>query len=122
LVDRQCIRALKVLTILEVLTIGSNLEVLPVFSFREEAEMLLRLGGSETDCRVRESTYGELTSVLYASCRDVRRVALDPLSGMVVESKVGFASPSREAFIEVLLPSHSMPTAVEEPHITGVAS
>lgn len=95
---------------------------MPVFNFREEAEMLLRLGVSETGYRVRESLCGELTSVLYAPCRGVRRVALDPLPEMTVESKVGFVSLSREAFVELLLPSHSMPPAVEEPHITGGAS
>ena len=83
--------------------------------------MFLRLGVSETGWRVREITCGELVSVLYAPCRDVRRVALDPLPEMAVESTVGFVSLSREAFVDVLLPSDPIPPAVEEPRMIGVA-
>lgn len=94
---------------------------MPVFSFEEEAEMFLRLGALGTGWRVRETTCGELVSVLYAPCRDVKRVALDPLPEMAVQSTVGFVSLSREAFVEVLLPSDPIPLAIEEPRMTGVA-
>jgi hypothetical protein len=107
---------------MEVLTIGSYKEVLPVFSFNEEAEMFLRFGVSGTGWRVRESTCGELTSVLYASCRDVEHVALDPLPEIVAEGMVGFVSLSRKAFIGVILPSDPTPSVVEGPRIIGVAS
>jgi hypothetical protein len=116
LVVRRCTRGL------EVLTIDGNGEVLPVFGFKEEAEMFLRLGVSGTGWRVRETTRGELVSVLYAPCRDVRLVALDPLPEMAFESTVGFVSLGREAFVEVLLPSNPIPSAVEEPRTIGVAS
>jgi hypothetical protein len=107
---------------MEVLTIGSYKEVLPVFSFNEEAEMFLRFGVSGTSWRIRESTCGELTSVLYTSCRDIEHVALDPLPEMVAEGMVGFVSLSREAFIGVILPSDPIPSVVEEPRIVGVPS
>ncbi len=107
---------------MEVLTIGSYKEVLPVFSFNEEAEMFLRFGVSGTGWRIRESTCGELTSVLYTSCRDIEHVALDPLPEMVAEGMVGFVSLSREAFIGVILPSDPIPSVVEEPRIVGVPS
>lgn len=104
---------------MEVLTIGSNEEVLPVFSFKEEAEMFLRFGVSGAGWRVRESTCGELASVLRASCRDIGHIALDPLPEMVAEGTVGFVSLSRKAFIGVLLPSDPIPTVVEEPRVTA---
>ena len=103
----------------EVFTVDSNKEVLPVFSFKEEAEMFLQLGVRETGWQVRESTCGELTSILYSPCKDVRRVALDPLPEMVAERTVGFVSLTREAFIEGLLPSAPIPSATDT---TGIAS
>jgi hypothetical protein len=107
---------------MEVLTVGSFREVLPVFSYKEEAELFLRLEGWETGWRVRDSTCGELVSVLYAPCRKVRRVALDPLPEMTFESTIRFVSLSREAFIKALLPSDPMPSTVEEPRMTGVVA
>ena len=96
---------------LEVFTIGSN--VLPVFSFREEAEMFLGLGYAADGWQLRETTCGELVSVLYGPCREVTHVSLDPVPGMVE-----FVSLSRERFIEVLL-SDLTPPAGET---IGVAS
>ena len=93
---------------LEVFTIGSD--TLPVFSFREEAEMFLGPGhaASDTSWQVRETTCGELVSVLYGPCRDVTHVSLDPVPGMV-----GLVSLSRMAFIGALLASDLTPPAVE---------
>lgn len=93
---------------------------MPVFSFREEAKIFLQLGVLETGWRVMESTCEELVSVLYDPCKDVRRVALDPLPKMAVENTVGFVSLSREAFVEGLLPSYPILPAVEELRMTGV--
>ncbi len=61
---------------LEVFTIGSD--VLPVFSFREEAQMFLGLGHAADSWQVKETTGGELVSVLYGPYREVEHVALDP--------------------------------------------
>ena len=97
---------------LEVLTIGSN--VLPVFSFREEAEMFLGLGHATDGWQVRKTTCGELVSVLYGQCREVERVSLDPIPGMVQ-----LVSLSRKAFVRVLLASNLTPPAIET---SGVAS
>ena len=89
---------------LEVFTIGSN--VLPVFSFREEAEMFLGLGYAADGWRVKETTYGELVSVLFAFHRKIRGVLLDPhpadLSEDVAVSVVG-----RSAFVSSLLETRS---------------
>lgn len=97
---------------LEVFTIGTD--VLPVFSFREEAEMFLGLGHAADGWQVRETTCGELVSVLHGPCREVRHVALDPLPGMVE-----LVSLSRKAFVSALLTSELTPPAVEA---VGVAS
>jgi hypothetical protein len=97
---------------LEVSTIGSN--VLPVFSFREEAEMFLRLGEFSDRWSVRESTCGELVSLLYGPCRRVRHVALDPLPELFE-----LVSMSREAFVEALLAGDPVPPVVE---MVGAAS
>src|SRR5919106_5053223 len=66
---------------LEVLTVdldGTG-EALPVFSFEEEAEMFLWLQTSEDGREVRETTPGQLVSILYGPCAHVRRVMLDPV-------------------------------------------
>jgi hypothetical protein len=104
---------------LEVFTTGREGEVLPIFSFEEEAEMFLRLGLPENKgWRVRESTCGELTSVLHAPCRDIGHVALDPLPKTVGERAVGLVRLSRKHFIQGLL-SEVTPPAVE---MVGLAS
>jgi hypothetical protein len=81
---------------LEVFTIGTD--VLPVFSFREEAEMFLRLVHVADGWQVRETTCGELVSVLYGPCREVQHVSLDPVPGMIE-----LVSLSRRSFIRTLL-------------------
>src|SRR5918997_1408550 len=81
---------------LEAFTIGTN--VLPVFSFREEAEMFLGLGHDSDGWRVKETACGELISVLYGPCREVEHVALDPVPGLVE-----LVSLDRRAFVRALL-------------------
>ena len=73
--------------------------VLPVFSFEEEAEMFIRLGGYDGAWRARESSAGELVSVLCSSCKDVRGLALDPLPEMLKDGTVRFVEVGRESFL-----------------------
>jgi hypothetical protein len=87
------------------LTLHSGAEkMLPVFGHEEEAEIFLGLGGVADDdgCRARESSAGEVVSVLYGPCADVNEVALDPLPEMLSESTVGLISLPRERFIEYI--------------------
>ncbi|QIN81481.1 hypothetical protein GBA63_01695 [Rubrobacter tropicus] len=65
--------------------IGAQREALPVFSFPDEADMFLRLGGLEKEGWLAvESTAGELVSRLAEYQRaGVDLVALDPLPEMV---------------------------------------
>jgi hypothetical protein len=83
---------------------GSS-RVLPVFSFEEEAQMFLRLGGYEGDdgWRARESCAGELVSVLLGPCLDAKGVALDPLPEMLEDGTIGLVEVGRRRFVGQLL-------------------
>ena len=81
---------------MEVLTVASN--VLPVFSFEEEAEMYLNMEHAADGWQVRETAREELVSVLYGPCREVTHVSLDPVPGLVE-----LVSLDRRAFIRSLL-------------------
>lgn len=100
---------------LEVFTIGRHM--LPVFSFREEVETFLHFRDAAESWHARETTCGELVSILYGPCREVEDVSLDPLPEQV--ELVGFLS--RKAFVEALLGSE-IPSIVEESELLGAAS
>jgi hypothetical protein len=79
-------------------------KVLLVFSFEEEAEMFLHLGGyADSGWRVRESSAGELVSVLCGPCIDVEGVALDPLPEMLEDGTIELVEVGRRRFVEQLL-------------------
>jgi hypothetical protein len=90
---------------LEPLCVRAGLsKVLPVFSFEEEAEMFLHLGGYESSgWRARESCAGELVSVLLGPCLDVGGVALDPLPEMLEDGTIGLVEVGRRRFVGQLL-------------------
>jgi hypothetical protein len=90
---------------LEPLCVRAGLsKVLPVFSFEEEAEMFLHLGGyADSGWRVRESSAGELVSVLCGPCADVEGVALDPLPEMLEDGTIELVEVGRRRFVEHLL-------------------
>ena len=75
---------------------------LPVFSFEDEARMFLEIG-KLGGWRVRETSDGELISVLCGPCAGVRKVVLDPLPGLDGEGMNDLLSMEREAFMESLL-------------------
>jgi hypothetical protein len=74
-------------------------ETLPVFSFEEEAETFLRLGETGTGWRARETTAGELFSLLHGPCSGVKRVALDPLPVVDGEMVFDLAGWGRRDFL-----------------------
>jgi hypothetical protein len=90
---------------LEPLCVRAGLsKVLPVFSFEEEAEMFLHLGGyAASGWRARESSAGELVSVLLGPCLDVEGVALDPLPEMLEDGTMGLVEVGRRRFVGRLL-------------------
>jgi hypothetical protein len=85
--------------------LASGREALPVFSFEDEARMFLDLGAPGGGWRARETTAGELTSVLCGLCANVDRVVLDPvpLPGRLSEGVNELLSMEREAFMGSLL-------------------
>jgi hypothetical protein len=87
-------------------------EVLPVFSFEEEAEMFLHLGGYEGGgWQARESSAGELVSVLCGPCADVEGVALDPLPEMLEGATIELVEVGRRRFVRRLLAREGEQTA-----------
>ena len=97
---------------LEVLTVdldGTG-EALPVFSFEEEAEMFLWLQTTEEGREVRETTPGQLVSILYGPCAHVRRVMLDPLPEIGVRMQISLLGMDRNDFVESVIGARSLDT------------
>jgi hypothetical protein len=92
---------------MEVLMVGcSGEQALPVFSGDAEAEMFAWLEGAfEDGWRVRETSAGELVSILYGLYAGVGRVALDPSPEMVGIDAVNLVSMTRERFLSWILDS-----------------
>ena len=89
---------------MEVSTIDTGDEmVLPVFSFQEEGELFLRLEATEANWWPRETTTGELVSLLLCLCARVDKVALDPLPGHGEREILGLVSTGRRHFLRHLL-------------------
>jgi hypothetical protein len=88
---------------MEVLTIAASGEtVLPVFSFQEEGEFFLRLEAT-AEWWLRETTTGELISLLLGLCTQVDKVALDPLPGLWEKEIIGLVSTGRRRFVHHLM-------------------
>ena len=78
-------------------------QALPVFGFEEEAEMFLWLQTTEDGREVRETTPGQLVSILYGPCADVGRVMLDPLPEIGARMQNGLLGMDRNDFVESVL-------------------
>lgn len=77
-------------------------EVLPVFSFREEAEKFLCLRDSRDSLQIRETGAGELRSMLCTGLKNIMLVALDPIPEVPGMGVFGLLSLDREAFVDSL--------------------
>ena len=101
---------------MDVLTVdpeGDDGGSLPVFSFKEEAQRYLSLSENDQEgrrWRIRETTAGELVSVLQAPCADVGQVMLDPLPLSLGRLMAPLYSVAREWFLEDLMGSRREPT------------
>ena len=85
----------------EVLTVNSDGErTLPAFSSEGEAEMFLWFGGAfKHGWHVRETSAGELVSLLSGPYAGVRSVALDPSPGMSRAGTISLVSVGRKRFV-----------------------
>ena len=90
---------------LRALTIGlsSGEKALAAFSFKEEAELFLVLGQAGDGWQIRESSTGEITSLLMGPHVDAGRVALDPAPEMLTQKTGALVSLNRERFIHIML-------------------
>ncbi|MGH3146410.1 MAG: hypothetical protein ACRDTR_11485 [Rubrobacter sp.] len=61
--------------------------------------MFLRLGRYGDRWRTRESSVGEVVSVLYGPCADAKSVVLDPLPEMLRDGTVGLVQVERKRFL-----------------------
>jgi hypothetical protein len=94
----------------EVLTVdldGTG-EALPIFSFEEEAEMFLWLQTTEDGREVRETTPGQLVSILYGPCAHVGRVMLDPLPEIGASMQISLLGMDRNDFVESVMEARSL--------------
>jgi hypothetical protein len=81
-------------------------KALAVFSFEEEAQMFLDLclAVSQDEWRVRQTSVGELASVLYGPCSGVKKVTIDPLPEVIDRDKsISLCVMDRDDFLKVLL-------------------
>jgi hypothetical protein len=78
-------------------------QALPVFSFKEEAEMFLWLQTTEDGREVREVTPEQLVSILYGPCADVGRVMLDPLPEIGARMQNSLLGMDRNDFVVSVL-------------------
>jgi hypothetical protein len=86
------------------LRLAGGEDMLPVFSFEEEAELFLALGTPDGSWLVKETAARELASLLLSGpLSDVGRVALDPLPGRLGGSLIGLLSIRRQEFVARLL-------------------
>jgi hypothetical protein len=100
-------------------------KALVVFSFEEEAEMFLdlRLAASKDRWRVRQTSVGELVSVLYGPCSDTKKVVLDPLPEIGREELTGPLGMHREEFLRFLVGKKDLRTYAScPPGSTGLKS
>jgi hypothetical protein len=87
---------------LEMFTMScGSAESLPVFSHEEEADMFLDLGGAGDGWRTRESSAGEIVSLLFGLCSRVSSVALDP-SPLMTPEILDLVRVDRGRFVDLI--------------------
>jgi hypothetical protein len=88
----------------DVLTLdGGGDRVLPVFSFRDEADMYVHLQLGTPGWGPRVFSADEIVSMLLGSLSDTTRVALDPLPEACDKTLLDLLCVRREAFVRSLL-------------------
>lgn len=88
---------------------------LPVFLFREEAELFLALGGMGDGWRTGASGAGDLLSLFLGDGADVESVVLDPLPAMLRDGTAGLVGLGLGRFVEKFLRSDPPDPGVSGP-------
>lgn len=89
---------------LEVLTVSSaGEEMLPIFATKQAARGFLRSGNLEAGWRIRESTAGELISLLLSRLADVGRISVYPRPEGLFDDAVTAEGVSKREFIAFLM-------------------
>jgi hypothetical protein len=89
-------------------------EALAIFSHKEEAEMFLRSCETAGECwHIRETSAGEVVSLLYGPCCGAKSVALDPLPQMLADRLLGLVALERSRFVEWVTVRQQGPTVLE---------
>jgi hypothetical protein len=101
LITKHLVSRMDVLTIY----LGGDGEALAVFNFEEAAQMYLHRHprASEEGWRARQTSVGELVSVLYGPCADTKKVVLDPVPKIGKKEQAGRLSMHRSDFLRFLL-------------------
>lgn len=96
---------------IEVLTalLAGGGEALPIFSYEQEAELFLAFQAAGSGWQLKESTAGELVSVLCGPCASATEVSLDPLPEMVTEGTLSLVNLSRKRFVNLVLSKGQQP-------------
>jgi hypothetical protein len=82
------------------LSLEGGKEALAVFSHQEEADMLLRWFGTVGEgWRIRQTSAGEVVSLLYGPCCGANTVALDPSPQMLADSFISTVALERGRFV-----------------------
>ena len=85
--------------------LSGDREALAIFGFEEEAEMFLHFRGAALDdgWSVRQTSVGELVSVLYGPCANAKKVVVDPVPEVGKRELVRIPSMHRNDFLWDLL-------------------
>jgi hypothetical protein len=99
LISRRENNRLKLLTIPSM----SSRETVPVFRDGQSAQDFLLRGGFNPEWRIRETTAGEMTSLLLTCLADVGQVALDPPAIFATADDMGLELTDKKEFIAALM-------------------
>ena len=101
LITRHAASKMDVLTV----RVDSSGEAMAIFSFEEEARMFLdfRLAASQEGWCVRQTSVGEVVSVLCGPCSDAKKVVLDPVPEVGRKELVAHLNMHRNEFLRFLL-------------------
>jgi hypothetical protein len=86
-----------------------------VFSGEEEAEIFRLFGARGNAWRTRQTSPGELVSLLYCRCAAAKRVCLDPTPELLCAAIAGLASTGKERFVERVVRLRGSPPLVAAP-------